>query len=1089
MQLSATRDQWARQLFEAAGAAHGNESELRHTVYNILAPYCTTVVGLDQNQLRHEGTSQSGRFDTLLGSTLIEWKTPGELSTRTKRLKHADQALRYLRDERIGAVVVVITDGRTWGILRDPEALDGATTTLDTEMFPPTLDEYFQWRPNSTETASRVLDLLDTIVFEPVTPNSLMNKLGPTSTQGRELLAALTEGLKERQPDDRTDILFRQWLALAGVSYGIGVNPAKWPRDRAAMLGDLAGVIPDVGYAHTIYALHTFVALCSKLIAGEALGLTRGSPDQRPSQWASLPGDDFNVAWEKLENGQLALEMGAPNMMGGDLFGWYADVAPKSPGLQVALRSILNAFAELGWARLTHATKVSSDLLRDFYTRVVPRGLRKGLGEFFTPEWIAERIVDQAIRLSEQTDQSVLRYLDPTCGSGTFLVAAMRRTIRASHAAGLSDAEVAKRAIDAITGFDVNPVSPLMARVNLLLTLGDLADHVPELRLNVFQADSILIPEEPKVGQTTIDQIGSALTVPLVIGNISLPASLATLQAVAGLARNIDASVQRNRDSATFRARLSADFPAMGVQPEDAKQALDSAEVVYEKLRQLHVEGRDGVWAHVIEQSFAPRVLKPVDIVVGNPPWISWKNLPAEWRERSELTWAKWGLWQSKRAGRGTPMGDISTLLLARSISTYCPTGIVALLLPQGVLINEPGGRPIRRAVLSPNTSEAHDFAPLHLDDFSTLNPFPDAATKPVALYVQSGAKAAFPFAGERWERAVPRVALPTDLRFVQAATLLKSIPEQYAPVTPTDTASAWRPALADNAIDAAGGVSGPRYVWGQGFHTRGADGIYFCEVISSEPFPGNLVRIRTRPDLGRNTAHLSSVEALIESRFLWPLLRGANVFPFRTESSGLYAIVPHNPESPTKVLSRDEAVRTAPKMFDYFEPHLERLQGRSAYDMKLDEDYPWGIQGTAWRHMSRSKILVVSRYMMPDARPPAAVVRPVEDPRLGFATTAYPNNKVNFLACSSLAEADYVAAFINSEPAQSTIARRVSSTTIGPSALNALAMPKYDPTDSAHLALADVGNECRIAPRAWPALKNSLDKLVVDFLSAQRTT
>lgn len=889
--------------------------------------------------------------------------------------------------------------------------------------------------------------------------------------------------MRDRASEDRTDILFRQWLALAGVSYGISENPETWPKDRKLLLGDLAVSMPDTGYAQTIFVLHSYVALCSKLMAGEALALTRGNPEQRPSQWAALPGREFIDALTKLESGQLAQEMGAPNMMGGDLFGWYADLAPNAPELIQHLRDLFGAFSELGWARLTHASLVSSDLLRDFYTRVVPRGLRKDLGEFFTPEWIADRIVGKAIALSEFHEESQLRFLDPTCGSGTFLVAAMRRTIRASHAAGMSNSEVALRAVDSVTGFDVNPVSPLMARVNLLLTLGSLADTLPEIRFNVFQADSILIPEEP-TGQLTIEQINSALTVPLVIGNISLPSSLATLPAIAGLARNIDASIQRNRSEETFRARLKADFPHMGVEEVDAVEALDSASIVYEKLRQLHLEGRDGVWAHVIEQSFAPRVLRPVDIVIGNPPWISWKNLPPEWRERSETTWSQWGLWQRKRLGKGTPMGDISSLLLARSISTYAPNGLVALLMPSGVLINDPGGRAIRRTTLAQATStRSMSFAPIFIDDFSSLNPFPDAATTPVALYVKSGAAAEFPINGEQWTRKKARTPLPPHLSWGTAFDLLESTEQKFEPVSSGDPASAWRPQLPPGEINAAGPVRGPRYVWGQGFHTRGADGIYYCEIVSSRPYPGNIVRIRTRPDLGRNTAGEPSREALIETRFLWPLLRGANVNAFTTDKSGLYCIVPHDPEKLTRVITKQEAVRTAPHLFDYMEPNLDRLQGRSAYDMKLSADTPWGIQGTAWRHMGRSSVLVAARYMMPNSRPPAAVIRPREDPLLGFSTITYPNNKVNFLTCENLDEADYVAAFLNSPPAQSTIARRVSATTIAPSTLNALALPKYDYMNTTHAAIADVGRECRLVPRAWPALESTLAQHVVELL------
>ncbi len=895
MPLFDTPDAWARRLAETAQRPHANESELRHALYTVLYPYCTDVVGLHPGQIRHERSGGRGRFDSLLGSTLIEYKSPGELDTRTKRRTHAGQALRYLADEHLGAHIVILTDGRTWGILRDPSTTSDDQDVLDASLFPPVTDEeHFQWRDNSEATGRRILDLIDTLRFEAVTPVTLMNRLGPTTLQGRDTLNALAHALHGREQGDRTDILFRQWLALAGVSYGIGTDDMQWPTPRASTLGSLDAVLPNIGYAETIFTLHTYVALCSKLMAAEALALTRGTSDQRPSQWASLSSSHFQMQLDRLENGQLAEDMRAPRLMGGDLFGWYADALHEDEQLRNSIRSLLGAFAQLAWARLTHAARVTSDLLRDFYTGVVPRKLRKGLGEFFTPEWLAERVVDQALHLGGHTDVSVIRFLDPTCGSGTFLAAAMRRSISASRATGADDHVVATRAIEAVTGFDVNPVSPLMARVNLLLTLGDLADHLPEVTFNVFQADSILIPEPP-TGEVRFDQADAALTIPLVIGNVSLPSSLASLPAVAGLARTADNSIQRNRSEATFRSRLKSELPAMGVAPEEYEAALNAAEELYKVLRRLHLEGKDGVWAHVIEQSFAPRVLDPVDVVVGNPPWISWKNLPEEWRDRSESTWRQWGLWQRKRVGGGTPMGDISSLLLARTVATYCPNGIIALLLPDGVLLNEPGGRAIRRCHLVTGEADGQRFRPLFVDDFAALKPFSDAANRPIALYVRSGEPPTFPFPGQEWVRAKKRVPLPVHTALPAARRVLDTQDVSYAPTNEGDIASKWRP-ISAGGQDASGVAPGVPYVWGQGFHTRGADGIYYCEVVSSAPFPGGLVRVRTRPDLGRNTRGLEPSEGLVEAKYLWPLLKGANVAPFTIEESGLHAIVPHDP-------------------------------------------------------------------------------------------------------------------------------------------------------------------------------------------------
>src|SRR5699024_11386646 len=72
---------------------------------------------------------------------------------------------------------------------------------------------------------------------------TLMNKLGLSSSNGREVISSLLTELTHRESGGRTDILFRQWLALAGVSYGIGDDAEPWPTSRDVMLGDLAGIL------------------------------------------------------------------------------------------------------------------------------------------------------------------------------------------------------------------------------------------------------------------------------------------------------------------------------------------------------------------------------------------------------------------------------------------------------------------------------------------------------------------------------------------------------------------------------------------------------------------------------------------------------------------------------------------------------------------------------------------------------------------------------------------------------------------------------------------------------------------------------
>lgn len=455
---------WAAALSEAADRQRTGEADLRHDIFLVLGPYLRDEVGLPPQALQHEHTSLAGRYDSLFGRALIEYKRPGLLDTEMERRRAATQALEYLDDAQIGADVVIITDGRTWAILRDPAegpvlgdqlALE---LGLEVQLLP--IDR-FQWRSNSPDTALRVLSLLASVTSTPITSRTITATLGLARVESNEVIRELARVLASRTPGSRADLLFAQWLQLAGVAYGIASGSEPWPRQgRTRVLGEqLAASLPSTSFAESVFVLHTFVALACKIIGAEVLALLSDRLDRRPSQWVSLDQSTFALALARLEDGELAEALGAPGLFAGDLFGWYAPVAASDRELHAALRSFFVAFSELAWAQLANARGKAGDLLRDFYTATVPRTLRRALGEFFTPQWLAERVFGQAVRLCQLEGKPIDRILDPACGSGTFVVIAFNYLIQRALSEGLRDDERVRRAIDGITGFDINPIS------------------------------------------------------------------------------------------------------------------------------------------------------------------------------------------------------------------------------------------------------------------------------------------------------------------------------------------------------------------------------------------------------------------------------------------------------------------------------------------------------------------------------------------------------------------------------------------------------------------------------------------------------
>ena len=87
---------------------------------------------------------------------------------------------------------------------------------------------------------------------------------------------------------------------------------------------------------------------------------------------------------------------------------------------------------------------------------------------------------------------------------------------------------------------------------------------------------------------------------------------------------------------------------------------------LYEELVQLDRANKNGVWARIIKNAFAPLFIGKVDYIAGNPPWVNWESLPAEYRDATKPLWVRYGLFTLKgnAARLGGGKKDISMLFV-----------------------------------------------------------------------------------------------------------------------------------------------------------------------------------------------------------------------------------------------------------------------------------------------------------------------------------------------------------------------------------------------------------------------------------------
>jgi hypothetical protein len=632
-----------------------------------------------------------------------------------------------------------------------------------------------------------------------------------------------------------------------------------------------------------------------------------------------------------------------------------------------------------------------------------------------------------------------------------------------------------------------------MARVNLLLALGDRARLLPQVDFHVFHADSIVLPRV-ELGQLSFDAPLQEFVVPTAVRVFRLHPDLMTQEHMSILRRNLEAALRNRVASSLFATALRAELDSSGLSTDRSGEAVTSAISLLEALWELRDTGRDDVWARILEQFVAPHFLSNFEVVVGNPPWISWKDLPDAWKERSRPVWRAWGLWKTRRGGRGVPLSDISTLLVARALVSYAGGGIVAMLLPKSAQLADPGGNAFRRSHLRPEPEDrlgSDDevdvwFKAVEMDDFASVHPFaPEASNQTIAMYFRPGARPAFPIRTRVWSRR-PRQHLQPNWPWSRVEDLLVREERQAAPVDPTSIDSPWGLLPTVPALELLPRGRIGAYTFGRGYETRGLDGLFLYDVLTDRPTNG-LVRVRNRPIEGYNTRGEEARESAVEPNLFWPLLKGEDVGRWRTANPSRYALVPYLvQQANVRKVTTSRMASLYPRLFTYLQPWLQRFASRSLYHADPDPEFPWALSGPTDRLHDTGALLLV-RYLATNGRPGAAVVVPSYDSRLDRTTLPVPNNKSNIYYSDSASEAHFLAAFINSTPAQEALSSFASSTGVTPAALSRLPIPRFRPGLASHAQLASLGERAAaVGPEELGAVESEIDRLTWELARGQ---
>ena len=375
---------------------------------------------------------QRRRIDVEVGYTVFEVKR--DLRIGNVRADAVAQLAGYVRSRTEilqQRYVGVLTDGAEWHLhhlLDDQLAL---VSSFHLDPASPNVEALVVWLEGVLATTEKITP----------TPTEIATRLGADSPSHLLDFASLF-ALYDAHRADPGVVLKRQlWAQLLTTAFG------------EHFTGD-----------DDLFIEHTLLVATAEIIAHAVIG---------------FDPTDSTITPATLLGGQLFADAQIGGVVESDFFDWPAEVDGGGPWV----RSLARRLARFTWGHVEH------DVMKVLYESIISAATRHDLGEYYTPDWLAQAIVERAV-----TQPATQRVLDPACGSGTFLFHAVRAHIAAADADGASNAEAITGATTHVIGMDVHPVAVTFARVTYLLAIGRdrlAADDRPALSVPVYLGDSM----------------------------------------------------------------------------------------------------------------------------------------------------------------------------------------------------------------------------------------------------------------------------------------------------------------------------------------------------------------------------------------------------------------------------------------------------------------------------------------------------------------------------------------------------------------------------------------------------------------------
>lgn len=896
--------------------------------------------------------------------------------------------------------------------------------------------------------------------------------VSPHSSSISKEIAQLLYRLLVTNISEKTGMLFAEWKVLMHLSVDDNGKSRDIEKRRADLSCILGKEIQDAESEYKgLFALQTTYAIIVKLVACKVVDkLNLNAETTEYHDLLSLPSARLRHFFQLMEDGYSYSSMRIRNFLEGDFFSWYADESQWNEAFCQKIKKVLVLINQYSAFSLDVVYE-PIDIFKDLYMSIIPQSVRHSMGEYFTPEWLADRVVSEAQQLVGKAEWNAI---DPCCGSGIFIINLIRKVVGPQSILNMSHEDrkaLQRKILSRVYGIDINPLSVLSARVSYYLALYQLG-QVEDVEIPIYLGDSAIVPQSVEIDgipcySYSIDNLKCDDF------EVVLPRRMVQDAGFGAMMNRLQAMVRTDNVEVLYTVMKGA-LSEVEAASENLQRRLI---LLAEKLVYLHVNNWDGIWIRIATNFMMIARLPSFDLIVGNPPWVKWEHLPAAYTRKIRNFCDVRHIFCNDGGMYGGAQLNICALISHVAACNWLKReGILAFLMPDS-LMSQNSYEEFRHFYMDEEKKERlymqkldRWLAPLRPFKVGNKSVMQDFNTYYYGFREQDYAKGVDVTEISR-QKQVPEAAMKSCATFDAIRpylTMTRSVARQFSPVSTAFT-------YVSEDFDFSAIIGETAYLYRTG--------------VESTPF--EVFKLLGEGASSKKNHYRFKNKTLKTSRYkvkgippqgwdfpvelIYPMLEGPRVSAFAYDCENNFHIIPYTPEQTSMPIAMTELVQTQPELAEYFACQKELLDKQSEKSKAMH-------QGCEFYALSKigpytfAPVMVAARD---NSKFCAAVVRPTRTPWGEWKQTICVKHTIiisqdkdrQFI---SEDEAHYINGVLNSTIVVNYIHRTFKTNGFS---LNKsqLFLPKFQPGEILFTSIAELSREATLCPEKRESLAQEL--------------